>query len=290
MDRVLRLVRSAMPAIFAGVCALTIPAQGEPSPSFSLSPIKPYGVLPNIALPPEGGFAVPEYGTNTDINRVYLAPDNHLVIAFSYRDKGVLMSDMYDTTSKQRIFPDKAYQAARDNEVEFGYVRTHGLRQLGPLMGVKTPSGWQVWSGYVGGRICPNNPYFNEITINRNNMAAVEFSLFKKRPRPAKVRLAPDCGVESATYRYEDVYPNFYSSDAGFLMETGRFLIWFNWNGTSPFLNGRNDFVAVPLKAIRPVLNQDREDGFAASSRNIRKADDLIDSYAHEQMKRTPHG
>jgi hypothetical protein len=290
MNRAKRLVRSAMPAIFAGVCALVFPALGEPPQSFSLSPIKPFGVLPNIALPPEGGFVVPEYGTNTEINRIYLAPDNHLVIAFSYHDKGVLMSDMYDTAAKRRIFPDKAYQAARDNEVEFGYVRAHDLRQLGPLMGVKTPSGWQVWSDYVGGQICPNNSYFNEITINRNNTAAVEFSLFKKRPRPTKIRLDPDCGVESATYRYEDIYPSFYSNDAGFLMETGRFLIWFNWNGTSSFLNGRDDIVAVPLKAIRPILNKDRDDGLAASSQNIRKADEVIDSFAHEQIKRTPHG
>jgi hypothetical protein len=273
-----QLSRFVVPAVLAGTFALASSAPIEPQ--------KRDDVLPKIALPPEGGFAVPEYGEDTKIDLVYLAPDNHLIIAFSYKDKGVLMSDMYDTISKRRIFPDKAYQAARDNSVEFGFVRENGLRMLGTLEVVKKPSEWKIWSVYDGGRICPNNRYFSDIEIDRNGKTSAEFQLFAKLPKPEQVRLDPDCGVAEATYGYADLYPIFYSNDDGFLAETGRFLIWFDWTGTSPFLKGRDDIVAVPTAAISPVLNEDREEGLAASAAAISKADAIIADFGRKQMER----
>jgi hypothetical protein len=271
-------------AFAAGLCWL-----GTAALAAGEAPHRPYGSIPKLAVPASGAFEIPVFGDDEKIRLVYLDKKGGLLLAFSFKDHGVLHSDMYDPQAHRRLFPDQSYRAARDNSVEFGYVKAHGLEQLYSMNPASAGKNKEVGQDYIGGRICPNNPYMIVTEISAPKQSR-DFRFFHKLAHPLTEAMPADCLTQKLTFRYETVLAGFYANDDGFLAETGRFLIWFDWTGHSPFLDRRSDFVLVPDDAIRPVLNKDREDGTAPGAEAIRKADDLIDRIGQQQRKRSNNG
>jgi hypothetical protein len=263
---------------FAGILACLL-LQGLLVPAQALTLRLP----PDITGPNTGGFEIPLYGENEEITRIFRAPDGHLILAFDYRSSQGTVSDLYDTTTRQRAYPDLERKAATDNAVERDYAQTHDLTAL-PFSVGPTPDGKEVMGGYAGGRIC-DNPYMTQFQGPN-----FEFQLFQKRPAPARVILDSDCGVGPVTYRYQDRYAICYANDLGFFMKIDRFLIWFDWNGHTNFLNGRDDYVVVPVEALNPVYATDtKEDGQAYRADTIRKVDAIIAQYGARQLKAKKH-
>jgi len=268
-------------ALTASLCWLGAAALAADTP-----PNRPYGTIPKIAIPASGAFEVPAFGDQTEINRVYLTKTGSLLIAFSFKDHGVLHSDIYDPQTHRRLFPDLSARAAQDNSVEFGFVKANGLELLYPMNPATAGKNKQVAQDYVGGRICPNNPYMIITEISGPKQTR-EYGFFHKLAHPVTETMQADCATDKLTFRYEPVLASFYANDDGFLAEAGRFLIWFDWTGHAPFLDHRSDFVLVPDDAIRPILDKDREDGTAPGAKAIRNADDLIDRLGQQQRKRS---
>jgi hypothetical protein len=238
-----------------------------------------FGLPSNVTGPSKGGYEIPAYGENEQIFRVFQAPDGHLLLSFVFKDHGILKSDIFDTRTGKRAYPDKAFQAARDNSVERDYVHALGAKLVYPSVGA-TPNGHLVNFRYEGGRICPNNPYMTGFQAGPN--WDDEFFLFQKRPRPKRLTLNPDCGIPPVTYRYRDRVATFYANDQGFFAAVDRFLIWFDWNVHSQFLKGRDDLVVIPATALEKTMDE-RGDGEAYGPATIGRMDSIIAKVGTQQ-------
>jgi hypothetical protein len=238
-----------------------------------------FGLPSNVTGPSNGGYEIPVYGDDEKISRIFQAPDEHLLLSFVFKDHGILKSDIFDTKTGKRAYPDKAFRAARDNSVERDYLSALNAKPILPSIGA-TPNGHEVHSSYEGGRICPNNPYMADFQLGQN--WDDKFFLFQKLQRPEHRSLGPDCGVKNVTYRYKDRIATLYANDKGFFAAVDRFLIWFDWGAHSPFLKGRDDFVVVPGSALEQALGE-RGDGEAYGPATIQRMDSIIAKFGIQQ-------
>jgi len=228
-----------------------------------------------------GGYTIPRYGAREEINRLYRAPDGHLVIAFSYGPLQARKSGLYDTATGKRAYLDREAEAAHDYAVEQDYVLSRHLKMLYPGP-TATPGGRTIHRAYDGGQICPHNPYMSGFQIG----AGPVFQIFQKQPQPWHRALKADCGVAYVTTRYADRRGSLYANDKGFFVQMDRFLIWFDWMGHSRFFKGRDDYVLVPNAALKAIRQADpRDAGQAYRPATIREMDRIIARYGARQIE-----
>lgn len=265
-------------ALFVIMLAVT-PALGAPHSG---------GLPDSIHGPANGAFEVPLYGAEQEIWGVWRTPDNHLVLEFVYKKRGLLQSDFYDTATGLRAYPDQENKAATDNSVSKKYTEDHRLARISVDLYSDITSDYVVYGWDHSGKLCSRSPYMGAFKTGAKSKK--EFFLFQKLAKPLDRKLRGYCGSGNVSYRYTDRSAQFYSNKNGFFAQIDRFLIWFDWNLSSEFLKSRDDYVVIPSAALEDIAHKSkRPDGGAYEKSIIREMDRVIDEYGARQLKEKKH-